>query len=573
MMLFINSNYHLQSSLLIFVAIILCNNQATFAGPISEGKFLKWLDGLTGRTNEGEYFLDWINIDIGKYSETSSFDRRIPDKLKKISSFKGGFCNGSLKETLDYSPVKGPNNYDAQYFKFFANLKFNICAQDMELRRIKAAAKSMDKFKWSAFYSAFGSNNGQKNGKIDMQVAAEKLANHLKRYVPQSESSADKQIEFVGSQIKEIFKEVCPYVLKDMFLSPTLDAQQIQYLDKNREAFKIDAVPEMWSRSIPICSDKTEQNNLISSVVKILGTQLDSIKIEDKNLAEISDAKVLKDYLFSNSAKLPESGTIRMGKPVEVLEKFNQITSDKNDKQLSKKLLELDDVNAENYACEDRAYERREDFEKKYANTNLESFIKSTNALQFHLCDMILRNKAANLPSKLPAVQFGRLEELRHLFDRKKLTQFDRTNILINPENGFGKCIVDYIDRYYPLKKDYKNKSKNAKNIVKIVDMFDVGNYREHQIKADQITLDLVKGIKEYYKKTMETACANYLNELTKSDVERMQQSLQSRQADSMGPTEARLFDYAILCNFYSDFKSLRALFESLGDGNNKLAF
>lgn len=575
MMIKMDSRDCLQISLLILLGIIL-NAQSVFTGPISEHTFLKWLDELTGETKPtASNFLDWINIDVAKYSKTPSFDRRIPKKLKEISRINSGNCNDRLANWLRYDGALDSRNYDAQYVHFYSKLQYNLCLQDMELQRANAAANNMDKSKWVAWYDAIVSNRSS-NG-ADLQIAAEKLARYLKRFVPHIESknfaTGKQHVEMVTNETKKIIKEVCPYVTRDIYLSNKYNKQAIEYLDKNRDQFDADPVTQLWSKSVVICSDQEEQAKLINLIIKIFDSTLDGVEIEDKDVSQISDPKIIKDFLLPPNDSIKQgSNSVRIGTPIDLLQKLDKIASDANDKQLVGKLLGLARITDESWACESRYIEKRQSLEKTYANSkypNLESYVKSMNALQFHVCDMKMRFKAANLAVNLPSVQLARLEEFRHMFFYKNLAKLDRWGLFLEPQSGYGVCAVDYINRYYALKGEWKSKTKYAKNITKIIDMFDVGNYSQHLSESGKTIQKLVEQVNTWHKETMQNACDKLSDYLSKSDVDQYRELYQVQPGNKLGSTESGFFDYVLLCDHHKFFDSNIEILRALGADKN----
>lgn len=519
--------------------------------------FHKWLDILTGKSmNSGILlYLDTINQDIEKYSKKPEFAREIPEKLREISRVNLRKCNKTLPYKLQYDK-KDSTFYDVQYVKFYAKLQYNLCLKDMELKRAIMAGDKIDKSKWAAWFNAFESDkNNEKTPTL--QSIAEKLAIYLKRFVPRVESknfkSKNEQVAMIENELKSIIKEVCPFVQRNLPLSENIDNQLMNYLDKNREEFHVDQLPPIWSKSLNICSDEREHVNLIGLVTHIFTTQLDSIEMKDEDLSRETSAKVLKDYLFLTHGDKPVAGATRFENPIEILKKYNTIVSDKNDKQIAETLLNLSKISSDTSACRVDKIQSRYELQQRYANSDypiLSGYVKSMNALQFHLCDMMIRFQISSLASNLQSVQLAQLEEFRYIFDTMKFKNRDVTGLVLDPRLGYAICVVEFLNRVMPRKGSYGRELKRARGITKTVDMLDVMNYESHKRESAEMNANVLQAVKSWHGDYMKQVCANVLKYLPINTLDQIHLLIKYRPGEKLGYVEERLFDYAILCKF-----------------------
>lgn len=567
-----NWNHDHERNLLIFLVVSLVV-QSISAWPFSGNSFHKFLDTLTGKKKvDYVLYFDEIYENIAKYSQKPKYAPEIPTKLIEISKIKLENCNNMLADRLRYELAPHPTSFDAQYFDFYARWQYNLCLQEMELKRAKLAAKNMDKSKWAFWYGAIEARTVGANGDINARNVALKLAIHLKRFVPKVESkNFPERVHHVGmiaTEIRKIINEVCQYVNGDALTSDSYDKRLFEFLDKNRSEFKADPISSVWSKSAEICSDEREQNKLIGLVVNIFVTQLDSINMKDKSLNDISESRIVKDYLLLTHGDIPAANSIRMGNPIDILQRFADIASDENDKQIANRLLSLGNISDEIGACQEMSIKDRKLSQQTYANANytiLRGYVKSLNALQFNLCDLMIRYEAAKLAINLSPNQLALLQEFRHIFDTKRMTLTDSSGLLREPLIGYGHCAKAFINRYKDLDREWKRNLREARELVSGDSISDWLNEDRHNSVSDRLIADATRKVKSWYTEIMGKTCANVLTNLHIENVDKIRDLLQFRPEEKLGQTESLLFDYAILCTYKSSYSGLTDFMEALG--------
>lgn len=503
-------------------------------------QFQEWLDVLASnysKNSRNNLSLDTIYEGIYKWSrEDVKYRALIPAKIKEIHVITTDKCNYLLEDKLRLGPIKA-NSQQARYFRFFAKLQYNLCFQEMQLSRARIAANSMDKSKWLAWFEAMN------DFEYNLPIAAQKLANHLKRYVPKLESihfkSQDEQLFRINMEIQDIIDEVCPYVTKSILITDYKnDAKFVNYMDKNRDEFKADKESEIWLKSASICLDKQREFALIYAIGQYFVSELDQIHVIDEDIDTMSDVKLVKDILFPSD--LNEQDSIRLGNPIELLKIMHILSDDEHDRQIAEQLLDLSYISTGSMGCSKSSIKHRRLLENTYANGKypaLQSYIKSMNALQYHICDMDLRYYAALFSSRLQKGALTTLEEFRLLFDVNHFDQRYEPGFFLEPHVGYAFCLRDILHKY-------------EKNLFP----------KWH----DSDKVEKVKQLRKWHEKFMDSNCSDVPDLLPIEMFKSLQDLLINRPNESIEQTTAHLFDYAIICQYRLKAQTDNQLFDEL---------
>lgn len=500
----------------------------------TDRRFKTWLETLRGiKTPIDKLHLDSTYQDIKMWSEIQKYAEQIPVKLLEISTISSKKCNNSLGYNLQFDSSLNLASYEAKYMSFFGRLQYNLCLQEMETKRAYLAAKYMDKSKWVAWFDAMHNNHHETDQ--DVQVSAKKLASYLKSYVAKLESkhflSRDEQIVKISQEIGSIIEAVCSYITGDILSLNGYDKVLLAYLNQNRLEFRADPVPEIWAKSMRICTDANEHTTLVEYVVNIFITNFDSINTEDTDMQGKPDLNLIKGVLFASNINLQSIKHVRIGDPINLLESL-QSSADEHDKQRARKLLDLKNIRLDESGCNTSSLLQRRHLELTYGNYKypaLESYVKSMNSLQFHVCNLYLRMDAARLAIYLNPYQIAALEEFRHLFDQNNFDQRDITGFFLEPEIGYGFCMRDVISRHH---NDITFEKKSATPLSSVV--------------------------RVWSRRFMDEMCDDILNKLPLHKVDSIKNLISAGRTGIVQETTARLFDYAIICDyrFIADHKT-----------------
>lgn len=534
--------------ILVLIAIETLNlHTISRAGFLTKSKFDKWLDILTGvKTSSDEatdFSLDKINKSIRRWKEKSLDDyAKIPDKIKRIGYPNFQFCKTTL-ETLFEPELTRTRQLDSpglRYFKHFAKLQYNLCLQDMEFKRATKAASKVASARWIAWYDAWVSDRLSSN---DVKIAAKKMANYLKRFVPQIDvGSADEQLSKVDREIKKMIDEICPYVNYEA-LDESINRSNIDYFEQIRSKIGADPEPFFWSSSRAICSSKSLQDEFVKSVTNYMETQLNKIHMEDQNLDHISNSKTISELVYSG-----EANTIRAGNPIELLEYLAQLSVDEQQKASIEELLEIREIYADNRRCNSKyVLERQKLYESFRHNQVLGRYIGSMNALQFNVCDHKTRMAAADLTSSLGPQQLGRLNDLRELVKKNQDRKARTDALFIDLPFGFGKGAKELICRYNLMDFNFEMEDFDRDHNIIITIMND------DEVKADLTRVHRDKQLqqaKSDYNSVMSETCGNMLANLPVENSNFMKSLLTLEGSELLGELTISLLDYSSIC-FY----------------------
>lgn len=500
----------------------------------------RWLDRLNGYNDKkgeaSESGLDQINIKILEWKEEGSeYYNKIPLKLRQIQSVNFQLCDTALEYQLELIVNdNGRRKTPAQrYTDFFGKLQYNLCLQDMEFKRAQYAVGQLDKSKWLAWYDAWASDQSISN---DMKIPAEKLANYLKRYVSQIDvGSPDEQIAKVDQEIRAMIKEICPYVTAEK-LAGIVNSANIEYFEKTRANIGADLEPFIWSSSKGVCSNKKLQEEFVKSVGNHLLTQLNSIKMKDQNLADISDAKLISDILFPANGKQPDQ-LLRVGNPIELMKRLVELTDDKQQEEV-KKLLDMQKINSDYRICNFKYISERDKLAKTYLdNQILGMYVKSINALQYHVCDRKTRYNAAKVAHEVPLYQIGRVEELAGLILKYQARRGKTNGLFIDPRVGYGKAVGDLAYRYT------------------LMDYFASAEYESKKNQNKQLA-----SARQTYNNLLHKTCSNVRTQISMEDLNFITDLLKFEPNEKLGELTISLYDYAIICNFDDNWGLAEAL-------------
>lgn len=519
--------------------------------------FDKWLQVLQLRKTDG---VDWTKFTFDKIDEAIDYwkkqgvkySSRIPPKLLSIKDLNLANCNKNLISLLEPELTRDLNSEGPgdQYFRYFAKLQFNMCLQDMELRRAQLAAKSMDKSKWIAWFDAMNSGDNHSTG-ANLEISSQKLANYLKHYVPGIDvGSSDEQMKKVDSEIKSIVDAICPYVTREA-IANAIHRPNMIYLDEKRSVLTADPEASIWISSKNICKDKKLQDELVKSVANNLINKLNSLKLTDQNLASMSDGKIASDILFSSDGKL-SSVSVRAGNHIELLQKLAEFPGDNQSRAIE--LIKFQNFDLELPACRSENNERRSFWAEKYSeNESIGIYIKAMNALQYHVCDTKFRWEAALLAENLPSIQIARLAELVYINKCHQSQGETKTSVsqFVNSKVSFGISAKIFIKRQYK----YMQHEFNSDN-------FDYNkSFFSEFVANDADRADLKRGhweilsdkMKVYYKDVMGKTCQKVAEKMPFIDVSSVEKLLTLEKNSQIGELSIELFDYVILCHYSNE--------------------
>lgn len=564
--------------LLLVLTIIICINLQFLAvdcGILDGPKFRSWLKMLKGssKPSGNQAALDQLDKDIFEYNKNSNFKKEIPEQLSSVNIIKLDYCNESLPKRLTPpAELKDSNSPGGKYFAYYSKLQFNLCVQNSELERAKLASQKIDKSKWILWYETF-LEDANPGGKDIEKESAQKLATYLKRYVPKIEkknfASPDEHKAKIASIVQDLIKDICPIITRTS-INLQQNPKLAEYYDKNRQAMIGEEMPRVWSTSFDICSSDSMKNvlkvaTLTKNVNEYFESQLDSIEVEEKNLNDVADANMIKQLLFDPTSEPSKSAKLlRMGNPIELLEKMSKLPGD--DHQIALELLEMTKMPTNEGSCDLKTLDKRVESSRKFTkikNSQVSSYVKAINSLFYGACDRFLRFKAAILATNIPSNQLGRLEELRQLLLKYQEGSIENPQF-IHPDVGFGKPLIEFIERYQKLKAkelntDHFNTYMNSMD----TDMFDTRDSAgmKHTSNKDdggkRRTLERFGQISDY-------TCANVTKYLTRNDGFSMRDLIWAQKGEQLGQVTLQLFDYAIMCNHFARDDALKSFKDGL---------
>lgn len=500
------------------------------ANVVTDGNFTKWLEILNGvrssKTSNNDNSLENINKSINEWqSKGPKYAAKIPAKLKSISKIDSETCSKKLEEILEPDLTKNGDwkNFSEKYFQFYGKMQFNLCLQDMDLKRAQKAALVMNKGKWMVWYYAFTSHNNSKLDK-DLQESSKRLANYLKRYAPQIDiGSPDEQMAKIEMEIKSILDAVCPWITKKALRSSVL-VENLEYLDRSRAAAKADPESYIWSNSKALCFDEKLQSELMKSVGNFMINELKSVKVKDEIIHKISDPQLITNVLFSTDKEKSSPTIMRAGNQIELLVQLSQLTG--KSQEQAKELLELRNISVDKEVCNLQNIAKWDKLNRDFSsNQVLGIYVSSMIALQYHVCDQIARFEAATLAINIKPFYLARLEELRNIMMRVQNQKGSKTSPFLDPAIGFGYGVKSYLNRFMNLDSIYSNEKSNnssSNNDNKVRKIYD-----------------------DYVTKT----CVGLLEKLPFERV-KLAQSLHALEKNGqIGESTLRLFDYSSICN------------------------
>lgn len=526
----------------------------------SFNEWLSYLDGsLTYGINYNDFTFDNINLSLRDWDKAGF---KVPPELLEISHIDYGSCDSYMKGIMEDELIKKAksNSLRDQYFRFFAKLKFNFCLQDLEFKRAQVAIQKMDLAKWLAWHYAM--NENQNNSK-DLKKPTEKLANYLKRYVPEIDvGTPDQQMTKVDTEIKSIIEAICPYVTKEFMRKISTQPANIDYFKERRQLFGADDEAHIWASSRAICEDKNLQSELIKGVANYMMTKLNSIDVKDSKLADITDAKVLYDILFATSKQnLHDTHLIRAGNVLDLLQKLADIPGE--NQKIAQDLVTLKTMYKDWHACQVSYNEQRVKFANKYRdNEPISIYINATNALQYHVCDIKLRFEAANLAHELSSYQIARLAELRYVVLVNQGIKDDKAQF-INPKNKFGISAQKFINRYRGLNSYYNANDRDYHHNLSTLFASDNDLAR----RTYQNRKGLQEGVRSFYIDVMNPTCKGVLGNFSEGDVDFLERLLELEAPhEKLGVLTTQMVDYAILCQ-YVNGKGFNDLMDTVKSG------
>lgn len=552
----------LNLTLVLFVLVIF--NIFTFsrAGWFSGNNFNEWLDILTGvksSPNEAKDFaLDKIHKSIRDWQKKGpKYSDRIPKKLKHIGYTELEFCHYTLESMYEPELTQSGNlkSPGARYYRFFAKMQYNLCLQEFEFKRILMASQILNNAHWVAWFDAWAASDHASDSK-DIRVPVQKLARYLKLFVPRIDiGSVEEQTAKVDREIKAMIGQVCPFVTGNR-LQQLVNIHNIKYFGETRANVDADPEPFVWSSSRRICTNRSLEDEFVKSVANHMITQLDKIHMEDQNINDISDPKIISEIVFAG-----KGSTIRAGNPIELLERLAQLPEIKEQKPSVGELLELRQLYADDRVCNPVSiYKRDRLYESLRNNEVLGRYVNSMNALQFNLCDRKTRLDVANLAHGIPPVQLARLNELRDLIKKYHSSNAASNGQFINPSDGFGRATQELVDRYVPLTGRYNDEDFDYRHNIVITLMND-DSVKKHLTRVHGE--NQVNEAKKNYDSVMSKTCVDVTATLSEDHLNSLNDMLRLEPNEKLGELTISLFDYWLICK-YADENGFNQVLEAL---------
>lgn len=382
------------------------------------------LKGLVGDDTVGQQLDDVVKSVMKIISRSTCSIEEASEKMNQLQNYK-----------------------DANYANLYPVLEFVIqemmsyCEQNYESARIKRMLELFKKESWAGWFE-LTDELAEEDEKFAL-IVGRRAARYLKRYVPQVESkyfaSLGEQRSKIANELGSIIGKVCQFAegqINDKF-SP----QFMKFFDNQRVNFGANHNLKIWSNGRSLC--KTYRNNVFDEAQNILNDN-DSFKTEmiDKKIEEI-DFKTLYDLVFAR-----EEPTLRLGlNSYELVVKLHDLYMHESTDGLSIEsgtlidLKNLSKISDDFGSCSKEALEKRLELGQKFDSSYilLHNYVASMNALQYGLCNQILRNKIIEQMVDLNHLELAKFEELRSLVfgDNSDSTEINK--------DAFSRGMADFI--------------------------------------------------------------------------------------------------------------------------------